>query len=202
MIRACAALAAVGVICLGAVAAADGAAQQPSLFRVADAESRWVFAASRVGFHRPRAFSEEAGMEFELGSEIHWSVSPWAISNFQTTAFKFLGSGNYGLSAARQTSAAGVQVGPLALQGGVCISVFNADLLDDRFSMGLLWPGAIARSSVRLGAATIAVAGRAEYWWRWFGPDRYAVSIGVSVGLDQAPAMPWADRQDTSRKRR
>lgn len=61
-----------------------------------------------------------------------------------------------------------------------------------RFSVGMMWPAATARSILALGPITILLETRSEYWWRWFGPDRYVRSVGIAIGLEQRATLPFA----------
>lgn len=170
---------------------------EPRLFRVADAQRRIYFEVDSLSLNRPMGRSVGGGTELALGGELGWRMSPWVIDNLQTNAIRFLGPGNYGLTILRQGTMAGLAAGPIALQAGIAVSILNADVMEDQFSVGMMWPAATARALVQLGPLTVSLETRSEYWWRWFGSDRYVRSLGIAIGLEQRATPPFAHDADT-----
>jgi len=170
-----------------AVSPPAAAEQQARLFRMQQAQPSLLLGANRLCFRAPGVAAQDTGTELEFGSSLSWRYGRWGLASVDTSAFRFLGAGDYGLSVLRKYALAGVRVRPVSLQAGVLLSLLNADLIGDRFSIGALWPGAAARATVTMGPLVVAAVVRTEYWWRWLGSDRYVRSIGLTVGIVQRP---------------
>jgi hypothetical protein len=172
---------------LGLWSSPAAAEPRARLFQLDDAETSAFVGAHRIAFCAPRGRETRTGTEFDLVSADHWRHGIVSLTSLDAHAVRFLGRGSYGLAVARRSALAGIDLHPLSLEGGLVLSVLNLDVIDDDWSLAMFWPGATACASIKLGPITLSAVARSEYWWRWFGRDRYATSVGVMLGLLQKP---------------